>query len=167
VAADLEPAERVQWSGKPVRRPVFELADLLMVPAMILVAGFMLWLGQSTARGVFGMIWWWGIVAIAAYNVVGRPIVRWLMLCGTTYTVTDRRILSEVKVLGLTHRQAHYFRALPPPAVVDRAGGLGDVRFGEASWKRTGLHWGRVPAQLELRGIADPHAVARLVPHQY
>jgi hypothetical protein len=168
VTAGLEPSEHVQWSGKPVRRPVFESYDLLAIPVTIVAAGIMPWFSQTTTiPGVVRAIWTWGIVAVVAYNVVGRPIVRWLTLRGTTYTVTDRRILLEVKVLGLTHREAHYFRALPPPTVVDRVGGLGDVRFGKASWKRVSEGWRRVPPQLELRAIADPHAVARLVPYQY
>jgi len=152
-----------------VRRLVFESYDLLVMPATIVAAAIMLWFSQitTTSPTPFHTIWTCAVVAFAAYNVVGRPILRWLTLRGTTYTITDRRILREVKVLGLTHREAHYFRALPPPTVVDRAGGLGDVRFGKASWKRMNEGWRRVPPQLELRAIADPHTVARLVPYQY
>jgi hypothetical protein len=168
VTAELEPSERVLWTGKPVRPPLFEPFDLVVAPVTILTAGVLLWLSQATvSAGVIHTIWSWAVIVFAAYNVVGRPIVRWLTLRGTSYTVTDRRILHEIKVLGLTQRKGHYFRALPPPTVVERSGGRGDVRFGKAGWQRESEGRRRVPPPLELRAIADPHAVARLVPYQY
>ena len=158
----------MRWTGRPARRPVFDATDWLSVPVSILTVGIALYAqSRMDFNDTFGLIVRWVVIAFGAYVVVGRLIVRWVALLGTTYTITDRRVLVETNVFGLTHRESHYFQALPSAKVVERSGGLGDVRFGKASWQRGDRGWSVVPAQLELRAIAEPHRVARLFPYPY
>jgi hypothetical protein len=165
VATELDPSERVLWSGKPVRWPFFDPSDLVVAPLSILAVPVLLWLGWATSDGsAFGTIWRWGVVAIGVYNVIGRPILRWLVLRGTTYTVTDRRVLVETRTFGLTLRSSHEMGKLPPLKIVERRDGTGDLRF-------SGYRWHRGPLSVEystrgslvLRAIEEPRRVADLI----
>ncbi len=143
------------WTGKPVRYPVFDAGDFFLVPFSIL------WCSV-----VFRSVWppdrvpliVWGFVAVGLYLLVGRLVVRQLVLRSTTYTVTNKRLVVESRVLGVTRVRSDFLRTMRPP-VADDHGGHGNVRFGP----RFEVGFVRGPRRLELRGIEDPRAVRDLI----
>lgn len=169
VTADLAPSERVLWTGSPVRHPVFDATDRFMIPVAILGVAFMIfWLSGvigAHAPGFFLVVGSIGL-AWAVFLLLGRPVVRWLELRSTVYTVTDQRVLIESKVLGVPRSRGRYLRQLSPPTVVSRGGGLGDVRFDEPSMLeliRASRNRPFPPRPFELRAIEDPRRVRDLI----
>ncbi|MFC0437829.1 hypothetical protein [Kutzneria buriramensis] len=134
MVADLAPSERVLWTGSPVRHPVFDSSDRLVVPGAIFGVPFtVFWISTATNAGAPSFFVAFGYVFLAwtVFLLIGRPALRWLELRATVYTVTDQRVVIEAKVFGVARSRSRYLRQLSPPRVAARAGGLGDVRFDE------------------------------------
>ncbi|MFC0115359.1 hypothetical protein [Kibdelosporangium aridum] len=131
--ADLFSGERVLWTGAPTRYPVFTRADVFMVPFSVLWCGFAIFWTVNAAStappfALFGMIF----VVIGLYMVFGRLITRWLRLRGTTYTVTDRRVVVRSALFGRQQERSAYLDALPPP-VLAGTDTTGTITFGTTS----------------------------------
>jgi hypothetical protein len=145
----------VVWTGKPVRYPVFDAGDFFLVPFSIL------WCGLAF-RAAWPSDWVspfvWSFVAIGLYLLVGRLVVRRFELRSTRYTVTNKRLVVESRVLGIARVRSEFLRLMPPPVAVDR-GGHGDVRFGPLF--KFGAVRGSRP--LVLRGIEEPRVVRDLI----
>jgi hypothetical protein len=168
VTEGLAPSEEVLWTGKPVRHPFFDISDVFMGPFSVLwLLGVLFWPPLAGTADPVGIVIRWVFIVFGVYVVLGRLIVRWLLLRGTTYTLTNRRLIVVAKVFGLSFRRSHPFRELPPPRVVERADGTGDVRFsGSTAWRRTGLlRWQRSSPNgpLVIRGIENPNRVDDLI----
>ena len=157
------------WTGSPVRHPVFDSSDRLVLPGAIFGVVFMVfWITTAAANGAPLFFLAFGGVGLAwtLYLLLGRPALRWLELRSTVYTVTNRRVLIDSKVLGRPRSRSQYLRQLSPPTVVDRARGIGDVRFEDPGLVATmrGFRNRPVPPRpFELRAIEDPRRVRDLI----
>jgi hypothetical protein len=169
VVADLSPSERVLWTGSPVRHPVFDSSDRLVVPgALVGVVFLVFWVSTATAAGAPFFFVGFGYLGLAwvVFLLIGRPVLRWLELRTTVYTVTDQRVLIEAKVLGVARNRSRYLRQLSPPMVVARAGGVGDVRFDNETFLdmvRANRNRPMPPRPFELRAIEGPERVRDLI----
>ena len=124
-------SERLLWSGRPRQRLILRAWDLLLVPVSIasLVFGiFMVWpmKGYSPASSVLGGA---PAMCIAIYLLVGRFFVDPWVVGGFRYAVTDRRILI-VRAAPFAKLTALALDRLSEVNLIERAGGLGTIRFG-------------------------------------
>lgn len=169
MTADLAPSERVLWTGSPVRHPVFDSSDRLVVPAAIFGVAFMVfWMGTVVDTGAPALFLVAGGLGLAwtVFLLLGRPTLRWLELRSTVYTVTNQRVLIEATVLGRPRSRSRYLRQLVPPTVVARARGIGDVRFEEQGlleMMRASRNRALPPRPFELRAIENPARVRDLI----
>lgn len=137
---DLYPNERVLWTGSPTRFPIFNRADLLLVPFSILWFGLLTFMMANAAGSdvpgpiqpflIFGGLF----VVIGLYLVFGRFILRRLSLRNTHYVVTDRRVIANWTVLGRRRQQTAYLKDLPPPIITGRDLSVGTIKFGDSSF---------------------------------
>ncbi|WP_158847010.1 hypothetical protein [Saccharothrix deserti] len=117
---DLHPGEHVLWAGAPTRFPVFNRADLLMVPFSLAWSGFTIfWLAAVTRSGGsdFFLAFGWFFVLMGLHLVFGRLLVRWLALRSSTYTITNRRVVVTTSGLRGRKERSAYLRDLPPPVL--------------------------------------------------
>lgn len=136
------------WTGSPVRFPVFDAADLLVVPFSIMWCGFAVFWEFTVIRTngpSFFVLWGLMFVLVGLYFVAGRLIVRWLTLRGTEYAVTDQRVVVHSSVLGIDRERSEYLTNLEPPTLRESANGAGTIRFG-SSYSPMTFHT-RWPAQ--------------------
>lgn len=165
--------ERLLWSGKPERHPIFVTGDVLAVPISLVWLGFAcFWLWNAWHMGAPGFFVLWGIpfVVYGTYLVFGRPIVRWLRLRATRYAITSQRVI-EIVDWPRRKQIESYLRHLPPP--VHRGDEtMGSVAFGQfpgfqeamtdigfGSRRRSEV--GRPP--IVLREIAQPRYVRDII----
>ena len=136
------PGERVLWSGEPGRGIYFQSTDIFLVPFSLLWCGFaVFWTFTASSAGAPTFFDLWGLmfVLFGLYFVFGRFLVDIWVRQGTSYTVTNRRIL--INRGGLFPRQIVINLAdLPPVSLNMRGSGRGTIRFGEAynRWNRGG-----------------------------
>lgn len=161
---DLLPAERLLWTGSPVRFPVFDATDLVAVPFSIMWCGFAVFWEVTVIRTngpSFLVLWGLMFVLVGLYFVAGRLIVRWLTLRGTEYAVTDQRVVVHSSVLGIDRERSEYLTNLEPPTLRESANGAGTIRFGSSSGYPPMFH-ARWPAQksgIQLREIENARFV--------
>jgi hypothetical protein len=171
---DLLPRERIVWTGEPTERRLLRREDALLLPITIIwsvlaISGAV----QNFRTGLGGFFAWWGglFVLIALYLTVGRFVVRAISLGNTRYTLTDQRVVVSG---GLTGRAEHtdYLLSLPPPVIVERSDGSGDLAFGsfpgvvDALTRRRGFNvamWGESIKPPIFRGIPNVRYVRELV----
>jgi hypothetical protein len=131
---DLFAGERKLWEGAPTKFPLFDRADVVMVPFSLFWCGFAIFWTATAVRmagglspfALFGVFF----VVIGLYFAFGRLIVRHLKLRNTTYTVTDRRIIVTSTVFGRLRENSAYLNALPPPNVSSSTDMTGTIMFG-------------------------------------
>jgi hypothetical protein len=134
---DLFAGERVLWEGSPTRFPVFDRGDVFLVPFSLLWCGFAIfWTigaigsGDPVPFALFGLFF----VVIGLHLVFGRLIARWLRLRGTTYTVTDRRVIVTSTAFGRRREKSAYLNTLPPPVLTRGTDTTGTITFGASTW---------------------------------
>src|SRR4051794_33396404 len=134
---DLFAGERVLWDGTPTKFPVFDRGDVFLVPFSLLWCGFAIfWTigaigsGGPTPFAIFGLFF----IMIGLYFVFGRLIARWMRLRGTTYTVTDRRVIVISTAFGRRREKSAYLNTLPPPVLTKGTDMTGTITFGTSTW---------------------------------
>ena len=139
----LLPGERVAWRGQPGQGLIFMPRDAGLIPFSLLWCGFAIfWTFGATRSGApdFFMLWGMMFICIGLYFVAGRFLIDAWVRRGMQYAVTDRRILiaraapfSKFTAIGLAQ--------LPEIDLVERAGGRGTIRFGQAAsiWNNRGM----------------------------
>ncbi|MFD1047513.1 hypothetical protein ACFQ1S_19190 [Kibdelosporangium lantanae] len=135
--ADLFDGERVLWEGSPTKFPVFDRADVVLVPFSVFWCGFAIfWTVTAISWGGGALFALFGVlfVVVGLYFVFGRLIARWLRLRGTTYTVTDRRVIVTSTAFGRRQEKSAYLKTLPPPVLTRGTGTTGTIKFGASNW---------------------------------
>lgn len=114
----LLPGERLLWTGRPARYPVFDAADVVLVPFSLLVCGFAVFWEYETLHGDNAFIALWGVpfILMGLHLVVGRLVVRALRLRSTRYALTNRRLVESADRPRAWTTET-YLRDLPPPVV--------------------------------------------------
>jgi hypothetical protein len=97
-SGELQPGERLLWSGKPDSRRWLYPQDAILIPFSVMWGGFWIFweataLSSSTARdSVIFPLWGIPFVLIGLYLMVGRFFTRRWTRRRTLYAVTDRRV---------------------------------------------------------------------------
>jgi len=161
----LLPGERIQWTGMPPSGILLTPADAMRIPFSLLWGGFaVFWewsvLHSGQAPGFFAL---WGIpfVLIGLYLIVGRFFADAWMRAGTSYAVTNQRVLI------LRTRPAFKFTAysidrLPELSLEERADGKGTIRFQPqiSAWNNRGwAAWTPATDMTQFLMIADARNV--------
>ena len=163
----LLPGEKLLWSGSPTRHPIFDVADLVLVPLSVIWCSFVVvWEASAIhSRVIFAVLWGIPFFLYGIYLLVGRLVVRFMRLRSTRYAVTDRRVI-EISDSPLKRRAEAYVRDLPPPVLKTKEGAVGSVAFGSFPTLADGLAdaplsgWRRgKPRPIVLREISQPHYV--------
>jgi hypothetical protein len=132
---ELQPGERLLWTGKPARLPIFRAEDKLFVPGSVLWCAVVAWLffvnPDTAPPPVFVLV---PFVILGGWALFGRLIVRQLVLRGTRYSVTGKRVVAVVTVLGFRRERSVYHRDLKRPKVTNEADGIGTVVFGDKTY---------------------------------
>jgi hypothetical protein len=132
-SGELQPGERVLWSGKPDSTRIFSANDVY------LVAFGLLWSGTSlvgVANTLASGSWAGGLFCVAfvlggIYMTFGRFFVRVWVRKRTQYAVTDRRILARIPGWrGARHTSSVWLASHPPVEKRTGRDGRGTVWVG-------------------------------------
>ena len=137
---ELLPGETVLWTGRPVRHVLLRPYDLAAAPLFLALCGVVVHVGSDVlAHRLAGervptvlLVWYGTLALVALCMAVGPFSVRWLVLRGTRYAVTNQRVLVRTRVLGLSWTRSEYLWNLAPPIPRMRKDGTGTVWFGDS-----------------------------------
>lgn len=105
ITAELGPAEKLVWSGRPRRGVILMAADLLATPFSVLWCGFaVFWVVSARKAGAPVPFWLFGLmfVAVGIYLVIGRFFADAARRAQTFYGLTTQR---AIVVSGLFSRR--------------------------------------------------------------
>jgi hypothetical protein len=133
---ELEPNERLTWSGQPLQGLTFRQGDLFLVPFSVLWGGIAFYSAYTAVfvrnAPPFAMIWSIPFVLIGVYLTIGRFFFDSYQRRWTFYGLTNQRVLilsevwtREVKSIDL--------RKLNEISLTERSDGSGNILFGSAS----------------------------------
>ena len=109
IGNELDPGERLLWSGQPRRGIVFRGTDVFMIPFSLLWGGFaifweaaVLWGGHHGQGKVPFFFALWGVpfILIGLYLIFGRFLVDAAQRENTYYGLTDRRAIIVFGLFG-------------------------------------------------------------------
>lgn len=167
IQGELQPGERLLWTGSPRRGVRLVAADAFMIPFSLLWGGFALYWEYGVLQEgapLFFAIWGVPFVLVGIYITVGRFFVDAYRRSRTRYALTDRRILiisesfgrrvdsinlATLSQLGLSVRSDRSGTiTLGPPAGLHGA-------FAGSGWPGAGKH---APPRLEaVENVRDVH----------
>ena len=178
---DLEPGERVLWTGRPeqvpwwfgeddVNQSLYGLVPLAGVSFLAILAA------ASGGAVAFALLVVLLVVPFGLYPVAGRVVHRRMRIRRSVYVVTDRRLIATRRVIALGGRvtTAALLYELPTPvvefgSVFAEPAVMQDLRS-QHPFRRRGIYYFRYmlwPAAAApppaLIGIADPEAVCDLI----
>ncbi len=131
---ELNPGERILWSGQPRQGIIFRAGDLFFIPFGLIWGGFALFFAYMTIAGgaplVVVLI---GVVfgALGAYVIVGRFFVDMLQRRNTYYALTDKRAIIMSGIFA-QHIKALLIKNLSEVGVTTRRNGTGTITFGSS-----------------------------------
>jgi hypothetical protein len=135
IQAQLEPGEKLLWSGQPRRGLMLRPYDLFLIPFSLVWCGFAIFwevgVNQAGAPLLFRL---WGVpfVLIGLYIVFGRFFTDAMLRARTHYAVTDRRILIVSGFFSRNFRSI-YLRGLAEMEINEGRRGRGTITFGPTS----------------------------------
>ncbi len=135
IQRQLDPGERVLWTGQPKQGVRLRGSDALMIPFSLFWAGFaFFWEWSVIQSGAPLLFTLWGIpfVAIGIYIVVGRFFVDSWQRSKTHYAVTNERILIVDGIRKITVRNAQ-LSGLADISLAEDSNGAGTITFGSSS----------------------------------
>lgn len=129
VTRELEPGERLLWSGRPGQGLRLRRADALVIPFSLTWASFFVFWGAAAIKSEasrWAALYGIPFLAAGAYFVFGRFVVDVWKRQGTLYGVTDRRVM--VLSGHFSARTTSYaLGTLPAVTLTERRNGEGDV----------------------------------------
>ena len=132
IAAELQPREKLLWSGRPAQGIRLRKADTLLIPFSLLWTGFAVfweWEALGRSHDSFAPIWGIPFVLIGLYLVFGRFIVDSWRRSRTYYGLTRERAL----IISGGETQTFPLRTLSGLSIRQGGGRYGTLRLGEAA----------------------------------
>jgi hypothetical protein len=129
--ADTYDGERVLWTGRPARFPVFDFVGILLTAVGIYcVAGAVFSIVSGVRNNNVRTVILASLIAVCVLAVVIlRPVLRRATLRATRYLLTDSRIIVSSTDSGRRATVAH-LRDLTPPILSIRDGSsIGTIKF--------------------------------------
>lgn len=154
---ELDPGERLLWSGRPRRGLVLRLADGLVVPLGILWGGFGIYWEISVLRGgsapLLFQVWGIPFVLVGLYITVGRFFIDALVRRETYYALTESRIII-IMDFGGRYVQSLSLATLPELTLGRiNAAGQGTINLGPARGYRSAIAGLTVPPPYRDRSM--------------
>jgi len=152
IEAELEPGERLLWSGQPRQGLLLRSNDWFMIPFSLLWGGFaifwelgVLGIVATVAKPMSFVMALFGIpfVLVGLYLIVGRFFVDSRIRAKTYYGVTHQR---AIIVSGLLSRKVTSlpFKNMPQVTLTERSDRSGTITFGQPvpfAFMSEGLNW--------------------------
>ena len=132
IARELEPNERLVWSGAPRQGLALRPADMMLIPFSLLWGGFAIFWEAGVLRAgapmpfpLFGI----PFVVIGLYLIFGRFFVDANIRANTAYGLTDRRVII---VSGLVNRSVKslQLKTISDVTLAEQSDGMGTITFG-------------------------------------
>jgi hypothetical protein len=135
----LDPGERLLWSGKPLGGIRFRPQDAFLIPFSLLWCGLAIFWEVSVTRSrapIFFMMWGIPFVLVGLYIVFGRFLFDAWNRSRTYYGVTNERIII---ISGILARQTKslQLRTLADVSLSQRGDGSGTITFGPTYFLNT------------------------------
>ena len=132
LAQQLDPGERMLWSGQPRGGIRLRVQDAFLIPFSVLWCGFAIFWEVGVVRShapFFFMLWGIPFVCVGLFFVFGRFLFDAYNRARIFYGVTNERILI---VSGLFARQTKslQLRTLTDVSLTQRGDGSGTITFG-------------------------------------
>jgi hypothetical protein len=145
-AREMQPGERIQWSGTPQQGLLLRGSDAFLIPFSLLWGGFaFFWEFMVNAQGAPLLFRLWGIpfVLVGVYLIVGRFFWDKVQRVHTFYCVTNKRALIRSGIFSST-LQTVAIHNLSEISVSEKADGKGTITFGPADpFKGVSFGWSR------------------------
>lgn len=129
---ELNPGERIIWSGQPQQGFMLRTGDAIMIPFSLLWGGFAIfWEFGVVTSGApfFFMLWGIPFVLIGLYIIFGRFFVDIAQRRKTYYALTNERVII---ISGLFNQniKSLELKKLPEINISTRGNGKGTITFG-------------------------------------
>jgi len=132
---ELQPNERILWTGKPRQGIILRTADALLIPFSLLWAGFaFFWETAVVVGGAPFFFELWGIpfVLVGCYVLFGRFIADARSCSRTDYAVTTDRVLIHSGLFHSTLRSVN-LKTLSDMTLDTKNDGRGTITFGQTN----------------------------------
>jgi hypothetical protein len=131
---ELNPGERINWSGQPQQGLILRPADIFMIPFSLLWGGFAIFWESSVVAGgapFFFMVWGIPFVVVGLYMIVGRFFFDSAQRSKTYYALTNERVIIISGVFS-QNMKALDLKKLPEINISTKGDGKGTIIFGAA-----------------------------------
>jgi hypothetical protein len=140
---ELNPGERIIWSGQPQQGLMLRAADVFMIPFSLMWGGFAIFWEFGVVSGgapFFFMLWGVPFVLVGLYIIFGRFFFDSAQRSKTYYALTNERVIiisglfnQNTKTLGL--------KMLPEINISTKGNSKGTITFGTShpmAWMYSG-----------------------------
>jgi hypothetical protein len=139
--SDLDPNEKLLWTGQPKKGIVFRAADIFLIPFSMLWCGFAIfWFTSALTSGAPFIFALFGLpfVAIGLIFVFGRFIIDAKQRASTFYAVTSERIIIKSGVYRRSTKSLN-IRTVSDIEYSEKNDGTGTINIGP---KNPYMIWG-------------------------
>jgi len=129
---ELNPGERIIWSGQPQQGFILRPADIFMIPFSLLWGGFaFFWEFMVVSEGapLFAMFWGIPFVLVGLYMIVGRFFFDRAQRSKTYYALTNERAIIISGVFNQNTKMLD-LKKLPEINISTKGNGKGTITFG-------------------------------------
>jgi hypothetical protein len=139
---ELNPGERIIWSGQPQQGLILRPSDTLMIPFSLMWGGFAIfWEFNVISMGVsFFMLWGIPFVLVGLYMIVGRFFFDSMQRSKTYYALTNERVIIISGVFSQNTKTLD-IKKLPEINISTKGDGKGTITFGAShpmAWMYSG-----------------------------
>jgi hypothetical protein len=140
---ELNPDERIIWSGQPQQGFMLRPGDTLLIPFSLLWGGFaIVWESTAIGRGLSSFFALWGIpfVLVGLYMIFGRFFVDRAQRSRTYYALTNQRVII-ISGFFSQNIKSVVLAKLQEINITKKRSGKGTITFGPLnpmSWMNSG-----------------------------
>jgi hypothetical protein len=140
---ELNPDERIIWSGQPQQGVIFRPSDAFMIPFSLLWGGFAIFWESLVVSGgapFFFMLWGIPFVLVGLYMIIGRFFLDSKQRSKTFYALTNERVIIISGVINQNVKTLD-IKKLLEINISTNSSGKGTITFGPSrpmAWMYTG-----------------------------